>query len=51
VSFSGPLSNNLFIDPDNGRINVTENISEGDHFCVTAVADIEGDNYTETARV
>jgi hypothetical protein len=49
--FSGPLSDSLSIDHESGKINVTKNIKDGGHFYVAVDADIEGDTYTETARV
>ncbi|XP_021934573.1 uncharacterized protein LOC110837076 isoform X3 [Zootermopsis nevadensis] len=47
----GSLSDSLFIDPENGRINVTQNISEAGHFYVTAVTVIEEVLYDDRTRV
>jgi len=49
ISFSGPLTDSLSIDSE-GRISVM-NIKAGGQFYVTAVAEIEGDNYKDTAMV
>lgn len=49
--FSGSLSDSLFIDPESGRINVTQNISEAGHFYVTAATVIEEVLYDDRTRV
>ncbi|PNF19600.1 hypothetical protein B7P43_G16780, partial [Cryptotermes secundus] len=48
---TGPLSDSLFIEHETGKVNVTKNIKDGGHFIVRVDANIEGDTYTETARV
>ena len=49
--FSGPLSSSLYIDHDNGDINITQNIMESGLFNVMATAEIDGKIYNETATV